>query len=88
LSQLVSRQVGLSTVPVSRSSCQTTRIGHHGTLTEPCILHNGQSPDPVRAITPGADLVYDGTGTGTCFADNVFDTEFPAGITEQFPCGN
>ena len=23
-------------VPVSRSSCQTTRIGHHGTLTEPC----------------------------------------------------
>ena len=52
------------------------------------ILHNGQSPDPVRAITPGADLVYDGTGTGTCFADNVFDTEFPAGITEQFPCGN
>ena len=23
-------------VPVSRSSCQITRIGHHGTLTEPC----------------------------------------------------
>ena len=52
------------------------------------ILHNGRHPDPIRAITPGADLVYDGTGTGTCFADNVFATEFPAGITEQFPCGN
>jgi parallel beta-helix repeat protein len=52
------------------------------------ILGNGHNPDPVRAITPGADLVYDGTGTGTCFADNVFATEFPAGITEQFPCGN
>jgi parallel beta-helix repeat protein len=52
------------------------------------ILGNGRHPDPVRAITPGADLVYDGTGTGTCFADNVFATEFPAGITEQFPCGN
>jgi parallel beta-helix repeat protein len=51
------------------------------------ILHNGQDPDPVRAITPGADIVYDGTGTGTCFADNVFATEFPAGITELFPCG-
>jgi parallel beta-helix repeat protein len=50
------------------------------------ILGNGHNPDPVRAITPGADLVYDGTGTGTCFADNVFATEFPAGITEQFPC--
>jgi hypothetical protein len=22
-------------VPASRASCQTTRIGHHGTLTEP-----------------------------------------------------
>ena len=52
------------------------------------ILQNGRNPDPVRAITPGADIVYDGTGTGNCFADNVFATEFPAGITEQFACGN
>jgi parallel beta-helix repeat protein len=51
------------------------------------ILGNGHNPDPVRAITPGADIVYDGTGTGTCFADNVFATEFPAGITALFPCG-
>jgi parallel beta-helix repeat protein len=51
------------------------------------ILHNGQHPDPVRAITPGADIVYDGTGTGNCFADNVFKTEFPAGITALFACG-
>jgi parallel beta-helix repeat protein len=51
------------------------------------ILHNGQDPDPVRAITPGVDIVYDGTGIGTCFADNVFKAEFPAGITALFPCG-
>jgi parallel beta-helix repeat protein len=50
------------------------------------ILQNGRSPDPVRAITPGVDIVYDGSGTGTCFAGNVFATEFPAGITELFPC--
>ena len=50
------------------------------------ILHNGRHPDPVRAITPGADIVYDGTGTGTCFANNIFATEFPAGITTLFPC--
>jgi parallel beta-helix repeat protein len=50
------------------------------------ILHNGRHPDPVRAITPGADIVYDGTGTGNCFADNVFGTEFPAGITALFRC--
>src|SRR4029453_17089521 len=52
------------------------------------ILGNGRRPDPVRALTPGADLVYDGTGTGTCFVDKVFATEFPTGITEQFPCGS
>jgi parallel beta-helix repeat protein len=51
------------------------------------VLHNGRNPDPVRAITPGADIVYDGTGTGNCFTENVFATEFPAGITELFPCG-
>jgi parallel beta-helix repeat protein len=50
------------------------------------ILHNGRHPDPFRAVTPGADIVYDGTGTGTCFADNIFRTEFPAGITALFPC--
>jgi len=50
------------------------------------LLQNGRDPDPIRAITPGADIVYDGTGTETCFADNVFATEFPFGITAQFPC--
>jgi parallel beta-helix repeat protein len=50
------------------------------------ILRNGLHPDPVRAQTPGADIVYDGTGIGNCFARNVFATEFPPGITELFPC--
>jgi parallel beta-helix repeat protein len=59
-----------------------------GQVRRNVVLQNGRSPDPVRAITPGADIVYDGTGTGNCFADNVFATEFPPGITEQFPCGN
>jgi parallel beta-helix repeat protein len=52
------------------------------------ILYNGRHPDPVRAVTPGADIVYDGTGTGNCFADNIFKIEFPAGITGLFPCGD
>jgi len=50
------------------------------------ILHNGQRPDPLRATTPGADIVYDGTGTGTCFGHNVFGTDFPAGIASLFAC--
>jgi parallel beta-helix repeat protein len=50
------------------------------------ILRNGGSPDPERAQTPGADIVYDGSGTGNCFLNNRFQTEFPEGITALFPC--
>jgi parallel beta-helix repeat protein len=46
---------------------------------------NGLNPDP-RAGVPGSDLLYDGTGTGNCFAKNNFDTEFPPGIVAAFPC--
>ena len=50
------------------------------------ILQNGLNPDPARAQTPGADVVYDGSGTGNCFAGNRFQTQFPEGITALFPC--
>jgi len=50
------------------------------------ILQNGKSPDPLRATTPGADIVYDGSSFTTCFADNVFKIDFPPGITSLFAC--
>src|SRR6266498_2342196 len=50
------------------------------------FLHNGLHPDPLRAGDRAADVVYDGSGTGNCFARNVFRTDFPSGITAQFPC--
>lgn len=65
------------------------------------LLGNGRRPDPVRALTPGADIVFvpdlldPATGTivapdpdpsDNCFADNVFETDFPPGITDLFPC--
>lgn len=50
------------------------------------LLRNGRHPDPVRARTPGADMVYEGTGSGTCLANNLFRTEFPAEITGGSPC--
>jgi parallel beta-helix repeat protein len=50
------------------------------------VLRNGGSPDPLRPQTPGADLIYDGSGTGNCFGRNVFGTDFPAGITTAFGC--
>ena len=50
------------------------------------LLHNGLHPDPLRAGDRAADIVYDGSGTGNCFAGNVFRTDFPSGIAAQFPC--
>jgi parallel beta-helix repeat protein len=50
------------------------------------LLHNGLHPDPLRAGDRAADIVYDGSGTENCFARNVFRTDFPSGITTQFPC--
>ena len=35
---------------------------------------------------PGADLFYDGSGTGNCFAHNKFGTSVPATIEARYPC--
>jgi parallel beta-helix repeat protein len=39
------------------------------------VQQNGRSPD-ARAFL-SADIAYDGSGTGNCFADNVFKTDDP-----------
>jgi parallel beta-helix repeat protein len=49
------------------------------------ILRNGKSPDP-RAQGQAGDILYDGSGTGNCFAGNLFKTDFPPGIASLFPC--
>jgi parallel beta-helix repeat protein len=41
------------------------------------VLANGASPDPRLAPFPPADLLWDGTGTGNCWAGNVFTIAFP-----------
>jgi parallel beta-helix repeat protein len=39
---------------------------------------NGKSPDPGIAPLPGADLLWDGTGSGNCWAHNAAGSTFPA----------
>lgn len=65
------------------------------------ILNNGKNPDPVRALAPGADIVFipdvidPETGTtllvdpdpgDNCFTRNRFDSDFPLGTVGFFPC--
>jgi parallel beta-helix repeat protein len=50
-------------------------------------LGNGRDPDTLRSPYPGADLIYDGSGSDTCFADNVFATSVPPALELLFGCG-
>lgn len=50
------------------------------------VLANGGSPDPLRSPFPGADLFYDGSGSGNCFRGNVFASSLPTGLEMLFPC--
>jgi parallel beta-helix repeat protein len=54
-------------------------------VTRNVVMQNGASPDP-RAMGLSGDIVYDGTGSGDCFAGNVYKTDTPPGIVSAFPC--
>jgi parallel beta-helix repeat protein len=58
----------------------------HNEIHRNVALHNGLQPDLIRALTPGVDIAYDGSGVGTCFADNVFRTQFSVEVISAFPC--
>ena len=50
-------------------------------------LANGRRPDPLRSSFAGADLIYDGSGTDNCFAENIFASSIPLGLELLFACG-
>lgn len=69
-------------------------------VQENVVLQNGADPDPLW-FTPGADIVFvpdvvdlssgtvllpDQDPSDNCFADNIFETDFPPGIVDLFPC--
>jgi parallel beta-helix repeat protein len=47
------------------------------------VTGNGTDPDLDRLLDASfaVDLAWDGTGTGNCWSNNVFDTEFPPGLS-------
>jgi parallel beta-helix repeat protein len=49
-------------------------------------LRNGLAPDLLRSPFPGADLIYDGSGAGNCFAGNVFQTSVPTSLELLVGC--
>ena len=52
---------------------------------------NGAAPDPGLAPLPGADLLWDGTGSANCWAHNIASSAFPRPaatlqLTALVPC--
>ncbi|HEY3192709.1 MAG TPA: right-handed parallel beta-helix repeat-containing protein [Solirubrobacterales bacterium] len=46
-------------------------------ITFNTVLGNGTNPDPILPPMFAVDLAWDGTGTGNCWSNNVFNTFFP-----------
>ena len=51
---------------------------NQNTITRNVVLSNGSDPDPKIAPLPPGDLIWDLSGTGNCWSDNIFKTSFPA----------
>ena len=49
----------------------------HNQISRNIVLSNGSDPDPKIAPLPPGDLIWDLSGTGNCWSDNVYETAFP-----------
>jgi parallel beta-helix repeat protein len=78
--------IALLSNPLAPADPRIDPAPDHNAIRGNLVVRNGRRPDPLRSRVPGADLIYDGSGTGNCFARNRFGTEFPVGITRRFAC--
>jgi len=49
----------------------------HNQLNGNVVLSNGSNPDPKIAPFPPSDLIWDFSGMGNCWSDDVYKTSFP-----------
>jgi len=57
----------------------------HNKISRNVVLSNGSNPDPKIAPFPPSDLLWDFSGTGNCWSDNVYKTSFPALLPDDCP---
>lgn len=51
-------------------------LANHVKVIKNISINNGEAP-PTGLPLPAADLLWDGTGTGNCWSNNIFTTSFP-----------
>jgi parallel beta-helix repeat protein len=79
--------IALIALPIPNPDPRVDPFPDNNQVAGNVALANGRSPDLLRSPFPGADLIYDGSGRGTCFADNVFATSVPTALESLFGCG-
>jgi parallel beta-helix repeat protein len=54
----------------------------HNRISKNVVLSNGSNPDPKIAPLPPSDLIWDVSGMGNCWSDNVFKSSFPSPLPD------
>jgi parallel beta-helix repeat protein len=78
--------IAVVALPVPNPDPRVDPFPDDNRIRDNVALANGRNPDPLRSPYPGADLIYDGSGSGTCFSDNVFASSIPTGLELLFGC--
>jgi len=78
--------IAVITLPLPNPDPRVDPVPDNNQVISNVTLTNGRYPDRLRSPYPGADLIYDGTGTGNCFADNVFATSVPPDLQLLYSC--
>jgi len=78
--------IAVIALPLTNPDPRVDPVPDNNQVISNVTLTNGRHPDRLRSPYPGADLIYDRTGTGNCFADNVFATSVPPGLQLLYSC--
>lgn len=78
--------IGIVSNPFVASDLRVDPVPDNNQVRDNRSLQNAGMPDPQRGTIPSADIGYDSSGTGNCFADNLVITIFPDTLTSGFPC--
>ena len=64
--------------PIAERDPRIDPFPDYNEIRDNVAMQNGEAPDPKIAPFPGSDMLWDFSGTGNCWAGNIFNTSFPA----------
>ncbi len=77
--------IGILSNPFAAADERVDPVPDSNQVVDNLSLQNAAAPVPGCA-TPIADIVYDRSGTGNCFSDNLVLTVVPDTLSADFPC--